>query len=95
MKNSDGPPEGWAVGHASICSIDCMRELYSGLAIAHIFPAHATDEEHAALRAHEDKFMRGVLDCNPTMLGKIAGSLFAQREERQRLRELASPKQSS
>ena len=48
-------PEGWTSGHLVVCSVECFRTVYAGRAVAHLFPAKATEEEHADLRRHEEE----------------------------------------
>lgn len=85
VESSDEPPEGWATGHDVVCSADCLRAFMTGLAVAVLFPHDATEAEHKALRDHEDALIARLLahSSNPTMIGKVCGSLFLQREERE------------
>lgn len=82
-------PPGWTSGHDVICSVECFRTLYAGRAVAHLFPAYATEEEHVDLRRHEQSLIDAVRSArtpNPTLLGTMAGSVFKAREERERAR---------
>jgi hypothetical protein len=83
VERSEEPPEGWATGWASFCGAACFRSEYSGMQVAHLFPAHATEAEMALLRQHEDVMLRRCIErSNPKMIGALAGSFFRQREER-------------
>lgn len=79
-------PRGWTTGHLQVCGADCLRHEYEGMAIAHLFPADATPEEERALREHEDGILTRARTYNPTMAGRMRGSVFRAREERETAR---------
>lgn len=82
-RSDNEPPAGWVHGHTMICSAPCMREVYSGLAIAHMFPADATPDEERALIEHEDDLLARALKLwAPKGIGQLAGSIFEARERR-------------
>jgi hypothetical protein len=93
LANDQGePPRGWA--SASSCMAGVRRTTFmcsarcalsageSKLTIAALWPADATDEMEALLRASEDRILRRARTAIPLLAGLIRGGVFKAREER-------------
>jgi len=67
----------------NVCSIECLRTVYQGAAVAHMFYDKSTTEERKALRQYEeDMLLRQIDRGNPRSIGFSAGIIFRDREVR-------------